>query len=158
MNGIVLTVGNDLMGDDGAGPRLAQRIEEEPIDGWSVIDGGTAPENVLHVVRAAEPDRVIVVDAARMGLAPGAIRFVEPELVSESFLLSTHALPVSWLIASLKETIPHVDFLGIEPARVEFFQPMTRPVNAAVDEIHRRLAAPGGLDDLGTFGRGLPIQ
>ena len=28
MNGIVLTVGNDLMGDDGAGPRLAQRIEE----------------------------------------------------------------------------------------------------------------------------------
>lgn len=36
---VVLTVGNSMMGDDGAGPLLADLMEANPIDGWMVING-----------------------------------------------------------------------------------------------------------------------
>ena len=39
---VILTVGNSLMGDDGAGPLLAELLESEPAPGWAVIDGGSA--------------------------------------------------------------------------------------------------------------------
>lgn len=68
---VVLTVGNSMMGDDGAGPLLAERMTQQPLADWQVIDGGSAPENVVHRVRALQPTRLIIVDAAEMELAPG---------------------------------------------------------------------------------------
>lgn len=146
MSGVILTVGNSLMGDDGAGPLLAERLDAQNADGWVVIDGGSAPENVMHAVRAKAPDHVLVVDAADMQLAPGAIRRIDESLVAERFLISTHAIPLSYLIASLKETVPQVTFLGIQPARVEFFADMTPAVRSAVEDLHRTLVEGGDVD------------
>ncbi len=144
MTDIVFTVGNSLMGDDGAGPLLAERLEREPASGWEAIDGGSAPENVMHAVRAAAPDRVLLVDAAEMGLPPGSIRRIDPGMVADRFLIDTHAIPLDFLIASLGETVGEVIFVGIQPARVAFYEDMTPAVVAAVDHLHRGLA--GGLD------------
>ena len=41
---VVLAVGNSMMGDDGAGPLLAELMTQSPIPGWEVVDGGSAPE------------------------------------------------------------------------------------------------------------------
>lgn len=68
---LVLTVGNSMMGDDGAGPLLAERMTQQPLADWQVIDGGSAPENVVHRIRALQPTRLVIVDAADMELAPG---------------------------------------------------------------------------------------
>lgn len=144
MTDIVFTVGNSLMGDDGAGPLLAEKLEREPAAGWQVIDGGSAPENVMHAVRAAAPDRVLLVDAAEMGLPPGSIRRIDPGMVADRFLIDTHAIPLDFLIASLGETVGEVIFVGIQPARVAFYEDMTPAVTAAVGHLHRGLA--GGLD------------
>lgn len=144
MTDIVFTVGNSLMGDDGAGPLLAERLEQAPVLGWEPIDGGSAPENVMHVVRAAAPERVLLVDAADMGLPPGSVRRIDPGQVADRFLIDTHAIPLDFLIASLGETVGQVIFVGIQPARVAFYEDMTPAVVAAVDDLHRRLA--GGLD------------
>lgn len=141
MTDVVLTVGNVLMGDDGAGPLLAELIEAAPVSGWSVIDGGSAPENVTHLVRAATPDRVLLVDAAEMGLAPGSIRRIDPGLVADRFLIDTHAIPLDFLVSSLEESVREVVFVGVQPARVAFFEEMTPAVRAAVADLHRRLAA-----------------
>ena len=141
MTDIVFTVGNSLMGDDGAGPLLAEKLEREPAAGWEAIDGGSAPENVMHAVRAAAPDRVLLVDAAEMGLPPGSIRRIDPGMVADRFLIDTHAIPLDFLIASLGETVGEVIFVGIQPARVAFYEDMTPAVVAAVDDLHRRLAA-----------------
>lgn len=141
MTDIVFTVGNSLMGDDGAGPLLAERLERTPAAGWEVIDGGATPENVMHAVRAAAPARVLLVDAAEMGLPPGSVRRIDPGLVADRFLIDTHAIPLDFLVASLGETVGEVIFLGIQPARVAFYEDMTPAVVAAVDDLHRRLAA-----------------
>ncbi len=68
---VLLTVGNGLMGDDGAAVWLAHLVKEAPLEGWEVIEGGSAPENVLHRVRELTPQRVLVVDSAEMGLPAG---------------------------------------------------------------------------------------
>jgi hydrogenase 3 maturation protease len=143
---VILTVGNSLMGDDGAGPLLAELLESEPAPGWAVIDGGSAPENVMHAVRAEAPERVLMIDAARMELEPGTVRRVDERDIARQFLINTHAIPLDMLIGSLRETVPCVTFVGIQPARVEFFAEMTSEVRDAVVRLHRSLvegADPG---------------
>lgn len=44
MTDVLLCVGNSMMGDDGAGPLLAELCAANPPGNWVVIDGGSAPE------------------------------------------------------------------------------------------------------------------
>ena len=141
MTNLVFTVGNALMGDDGAGPLLAELLEGAPAAGWDVIDGGATPENVMHHVRAAAPERLLLVDAAQMGLSGGEIRRIDAGAVADQFLINTHAIPLDYLIASLEEDVGEVVFVGIQPTRVAFYEDMTPAVRAGVEELHRRLTA-----------------
>ena len=68
---LVLAVGNGMMGDDAAGPLLAEKLTAAPLEGWEVLNGGSAPENSLYRVRELGPEQVLIVDAADMDLAPG---------------------------------------------------------------------------------------
>ena len=144
---VILTVGNSMMGDDGAGPLLAELLEAEPAPGWTVIDGGASPENVLHAVRAKAPERVLMLDAARMELEPGAVRRIDEKDIVHQFLINTHAIPLDMLIASLRETVPRVTFVGIQPEFVAFFGEMTPAVRSAVVRVHRSLVDGADPDD-----------
>ncbi|MGM3173617.1 hydrogenase maturation peptidase HycI [Dickeya lacustris] len=148
---MVLTVGNTMMGDDGAGPLLAERMTQQPVNGWSVIDGGAIPENAAHTLRSLKPRRLLVVDATDMGLAPGEMRIVDPQRIAEDMLMNTHSLPLNYLIDSLKEDIPEVIFIGIQPALVAFYFPISQEVTQAVEQLYQRLAAwegNGGIEAL----------
>lgn len=151
MTDVIFTVGNDMRADDGAGPLLASLLETDPAPGWVAIDGGCAPENHLHWVRAQAPGRVLIVDAADMGLAAGEIRRIDESCVADRFLITTHAMPLAFLIASLRETVPDIVFLGIQPRDVTFWGPMTPAVRQGVEGLHRALRA--GVD----IGAYLPV-
>jgi hydrogenase 3 maturation protease len=153
MSGVVFTVGNSLMGDDGAGPLLAELLEATPAAGWSVIDGGATPENVMHAVRAEQPQRVLLIDAADMQLPPGTVCRIDEADVAKQFMINTHAIPLDFLIASLKETVPRVTFVGIQPAVVEFYGDMTPAIRTAVDGLHRSLMQGADPDDLPTVAQ-----
>lgn len=146
MTNVVFTVGNVLRTDDGAGPLLAELLETAPAEGWDIIDGGASPENHLHQVRALSPDKVLLVDAAEMELAPGAIRLIDEDCVAEHFMVTTHAIPLNFLIASLKETIPEIVFLGIQPGDTSFFGTMSPDVRQAVTSVHRHLVKGESFD------------
>ena len=107
-------------------------------------------KNHTHQVRELNPDRVIVVDAAEMGLAPGEVRLVDDSQIAELFIMTTHNLPVSFLIERLREDIPEVIFLGIQPDVVAFSFPMSGSVRQAVEAIHARFAARRQLRDFRT--------
>lgn len=143
MSTVIYTVGNVLRGDDGLGPLLAEKVEAHPLAGYDLVDGGQVPENWIHVVRRLEAERVILVDAADMQLEPGAIRIVDKELVGHSFLMTTHTLPLSFLIESLEESVPEVVFVGVQPAATEFFDPVTPQVLEAVDILYEWLEQGG---------------
>jgi hydrogenase 3 maturation protease len=133
---LVLTVGNGMMGDDGAGVLLAQTIAQAPLPDWEVLNGGSAPENLLHQVRDMHPERLLLVDAVDMDLPPGSIRWIQDDRLEDPFFFSTHTLPLTFLIQSLREFIPQVDFLGVQPEIVAFGYPISEPVRLAVSQIY----------------------
>src|SRR5699024_12048969 len=99
---VVLTVGAVLRGDDAVGPFLAKLLQEDPVDGWEVVDGGQTPEDEMAVVRRMSPDVLLVVDAAQMGEEPGTVKVVDEECVARDFLITTHSLPLSFLLGELR--------------------------------------------------------
>ncbi len=139
MKGLVITVGNSLMGDDGAGPLLARLLVSSPLSDWEVIDGKSAPENCLHQVRKINPELVVVVDAAEMGLAPGSIRLLSEDYIADQFIFTTHDLPLTFFLLALKEIAPRVCFVGIQPKVVAFGYPLSREVREAVETVYEQL-------------------
>lgn len=138
---VVFCVGSVLRGDDAAGPLLAKRLEDDPVAGWLAVDGGQTPENDLGYLRRLTPQRLLLVDAAAMGLEPGAVRRLRAEDVAVQSLITTHTLPITYLLGQLEEMSDEVTFLGIQPAGTAFFDPVSEPVLAAVDELHAVIAA-----------------
>lgn len=140
MTDVLLCVGNSMMGDDGAGPLLAELCAADPPGRWQVIDGGSAPENDVVAIRELRPERLLIVDATDMGLMPGEARVIDPDDIAELFLMTTHNMPLNYLIDQLKEDVGEVIFLGIQPDIVGFYYPMTAAVKTAVEDIYQRLA------------------
>ncbi|MGY3856370.1 hydrogenase maturation peptidase HycI [Aeromonas intestinalis] len=138
---LVLTVGNTMMGDDGAGPYLAEKLQASPLPGWEIIDGGIAPENMVHRVRALQPDRIVLVDAAEIGEKAGTLKVIPPDTIADMFIFSTHNMPLNFLIDELKTFVPEVIFVGVQPAIVAFSFPMTEMVSGAMDYLHQHLDA-----------------
>lgn len=149
---VVFTAGSVLRGDDAAGPMLAKMIEENPIEGWDVVDGGQTPEDDLGYLRRLDPARIIVVDAAKMDLLPGEIRRLEADDVAESFLITTHSLPMSFLLNRLYEMCDTVEFLGIQVKTTEFFDPLSQEVRDAVEFIYQRIAGTADFSDIQKVG------
>ena len=149
---MLFTVGSVLRGDDAAGPMLAKMLHENPVAGWTAIDGGQTPEDDIALVRRAAPRRLVLVDAAQMGLAPGSVRIVEAEDVARDFLITTHSLPIAFLLGELEKACDIVVFLGIQPAGTGFFEPLSAPVRAAIEDIYGRIARDEGFSDIRPVG------
>jgi len=129
-----------MMGDDGAGPLLAEMCAANPPGNWTVLDGGSAPENEVVAIRAMKPSRLLIVDATDMGLDPGEIRIVDPDDIAEMFMMTTHNMPLNYLVDQLRDDVGEVIFLGIQPDIVGFYFPMTEKIKAAVEVVYQRLA------------------
>lgn len=135
----LLCVGNSMMGDDGAGTRLAELCAEKPLPGWTVVDGGAAPENDIGFLRELHPQHLVIVDATDMGLTPGEMRIIAEEDIADMFMMTTHNLPLTFLMQQLREDIPQITFVGIQPDVVAFYYPMSPAVEQAIRRLHQRL-------------------
>lgn len=72
---VVVGCGNLIRGDDAAGPVLVRMLADRGLpDGVRLIDGGTAGMDVAFAMRGAQ--RVIVVDASRVGVPAGTVHKV----------------------------------------------------------------------------------
>lgn len=145
---IVLGIGNRLGGDDAAGtcvvdmlnPALralsAGRHRAKALLPSEImaIDAGAAPESYTSVIRRHRPELLILVDAADMDLPPGALRTIAPEKISVvSF--STHHMPLSMLIAYVKEFCGKVLLVGVQPERTEEGSGISKVVRKSVEEL-----------------------
>ena len=134
MKEVILGIGNTLNSDDGIGVYVARRIARylkklksgaAPIEGNAKekelipIDCGTVPENYTSVIRRHNPDRLILVDAADMGMDPGLYKIVPSERIGVLHF-STHDVPLSVFISYLKEFCGEVVLIGIQPKKVDF--------------------------------------
>lgn len=111
---ILMGIGNILRGDDGVGCWIAKNFKEK---NWLGLDCGTAPENFTSVIRKNKPEILVIVDAADMDVNVGGFRVV-PEEKIENISISTHNMPLSFLINYLKDFAGKIIFIGIQPKTI----------------------------------------
>ena len=123
-NYMLMGLGNICRGDDGIGSFIAQNFQS---DDWLVLDCGTTPENFTSLVKKAQPEYLVIVDAAQMNLEPGEFRVIPSERI-DKFYLTTHNIPLSLLISYLDKWVGKTILIGIQPERMEDFQRISERV------------------------------
>jgi hydrogenase maturation protease len=116
---VVLGIGNALVADDGVGPFLIELLAARyrfPSD-TVLVDGGTLGMRLLPTVSCAR--YLIVLDAYRSGLAPGAISVLPLEALMENrdTMVSLHQVDLFHAL-SMAELLGHRPpgvLFGVEP-------------------------------------------
>jgi hydrogenase maturation protease len=135
---LVIGVGNPLRGDDGVGVEVARQLARRSLPAEvQVLDGGT--EGLDLIFHLEEADRLVLIDAADMGLSPGGARVFDGEVLtdsSEARFASTHGFGVAEVLAlgRLVGVRPEVTVLGIQPADVGLREGLSEPLAARLDE------------------------
>lgn len=150
-------VGQELRGDDAAGVLVIRRLieltsasarinfansrtqteqtESRPREEPLLFEAGPLPESAAGPLRRYQPDWVVLIDAADMGEAAGAIRWLDP-LQVEDFSGSTHAVPLGGFANYLSSELGcKVAVLGIQSKSLEFDSPVSDEVRRAIEEI-----------------------
>jgi hydrogenase 3 maturation protease len=131
METLILCIGNQEGGDDGIGPYIAERLKNDSSHD-TVLDCGTTPENYTGVIKRHKPKTLILIDAAEMGLPPGAMRIVPKEKLG-TMHLSTHGIPLSVFIQYLEKEVPRIVFIGIQPETMD--GKISNPVKKSGEEL-----------------------
>ncbi len=137
---LILGLGNPLQGDDGVGCRVAQELEGRTLpDDVEVMDGGTPGVGLLNLFQGRL--RVIIVDAAEMGLAAGSVVRFRPKDVTltgsaQRFSLHRSGVADALALASeLKLALPEIVVFGVQPERVDWNDSLSPQVQAAVPQV-----------------------
>jgi len=128
---LILTIGNILKGDDGAGPLICKQLSKAKISA-ELIDAGTVPENYIHKIIKMAPKNMLVIDAIDFGEKPGTIKIFKPEQLN-SLVISTHTLSPRLFVDMIRQNIKlDVHFIGIQPAQIELGQSISEQVDRAI--------------------------
>ena len=150
---LVVGCGNLLRGDDGVGPVLVRHLWELGVpDGAQMVDGGTAGMDTAFRMRGAQ--RVVIVDAAATGAAPGTVYRVPGEEFAELpplHGLHTHSFRWDHAIAfarwALGDACPTditvflIEVLSVDYG-AELSEPVTAAMNTVIDVVERDFLAP----------------
>jgi hydrogenase maturation protease HycI len=134
---LIITVGNPLRKDDGAGPYIASLIR--PAGRLAVIDAQYNPENIIDEAARLKPVKMIIIDAADFGGSPGEARAIDRKHIPDS-TLSTHSVPMSVVAGILEQdTGAEIVFLGIQPKDVSFGENISPEVRETADKIIKKI-------------------
>ena len=148
MKEVILGIGNTLKCDDGIGTYVTEKInkylkgakkgsKQATIGGTRkviAIDCGITPESYTSIIRKHNPDTLILVDAADMGLSPSSYRIIPPEKI-EAIHISTHNMPLSIFISYVGEFCKDVILIGIQPDNTGFGITLSNAVQRSGDRV-----------------------
>jgi len=135
----VIAIGNELMGDDGVGPVILKILSEKDIpESVDLIDGGTGGISLLHIVK--NYGKVIFIDCADFGGAPGEIRVFTPleiNSVKEMRRYSLHEVDLMEVIRlsqKIGEAPEHILLIAVQPKRVNMNMRLSLEVATAIPQ------------------------
>ncbi len=112
---LILGIGNILLGDEGVGVSVIQRLEQTKMPDYvTLLDGGTGGFHLLSYLQ--DYPKVILVDATLDGKAPGTVSIIRPRFSNEfPRTLSSHDIGLKDLIesASLLGHLPEIILITI---------------------------------------------
>lgn len=143
---VILGIGNQLNGDDGAGIHVIERLEHNRHDlrdtplslerELIIINAGTHPEAFTSVIRRHNPHTLVMVDAADMGLSPGDFRVIPTERIA-ALLVTTHSIPLLALVSYMDQFCRQVILIGIQPRSLDTGSPLSASVARSADTVAR---------------------
>ncbi|MGO9930253.1 MAG: HyaD/HybD family hydrogenase maturation endopeptidase [Steroidobacteraceae bacterium] len=144
---VVLGFGNILLGDDGAGVQLVERLLSElGPDAAAFIDAGTLSFSLLPYIEATTS--MLVIDAAEINAVPGTIALFEgvrmDQFLSSARRRSVHEVGLIDLLdmARLRDCLPpRRALLCLQPGRIDWSERLSAPVAKALPEAARQAAA-----------------
>ncbi|MEM2904354.1 MAG: hydrogenase 3 maturation endopeptidase HyCI [Candidatus Bathyarchaeia archaeon] len=133
----ILGVGNEMRGDDAAGPRVIRLVKHLRSRAVRVVDSGVTPENFAEEILSFKPSHVVLIDAVEASQPPGFLALL-PEDVISNVAVSTHRLPLTLLTSYLRSQGLNARFLfiGVQVRDTS----MGSPPSPEVEEATRRLA------------------
>lgn len=144
---VVVCIGNELCGDDGAGVLIARELAGKIP--WQVFNTQTVPESFLMKIANRKPETVLLVDALDFDASPGAVEVIEAEGVGGQGPSTHGPAPIAFLEVLRMIHSCRCAVLGIQPQRTNFGDDMTQPVVEAVNMVCRafeQLAAAKGAE------------
>lgn len=140
---LVMGIGNSLMRDDGVGVHVVEALRTDFRGDWlrlalepRIIDAGTVGLALLP--RLEDADTVIVIDAAEIGLAPGALRVflngdIDRLLSGKRRTVHEVALADLFAAAALRGRTPaRRALIAIQPGSIDWGLNPTPAVKAAI--------------------------
>ena len=130
---LVIGIGNELRGDDGAGITITEKLLNM---GYSnAIAVFDTPENYLQKIASMEGESRLWIDVINWDSQPGNYKIFLPEEIHH-FAISTHNYSPTVLLEYLKPLRPIPDFfLGIQPATLDLGDPISPAVQDAINNI-----------------------
>ena len=150
----ILGVGNDLKGDDGVGPYVAEKLKKLiGKDEYFLFIKTAMPEDHVRELKAFTPTLLIIVDAADFGKRPGSLKVIKDYEISDT-ALSTHITPLSIFLRLYNADQPvksPVTIIGIQKKSNEFGQPLGSEARAAGDKVAEIISSLYRKNVLGTM-------
>lgn len=141
---IVIGLGNPLMGDEGIGVVLIEKLTKLADQGKipdaenvQFHDGGVGGMNLLHILAGRK--KAVLIDCAGMGTEPGTIRRFTPDQVrtvkqlAHQSLHEMDILKVIDLARQLDQCPDEVVFFGIEPLEITPRMDLSETLKAQID-------------------------
>lgn len=135
---LIIGVGNELRGDDAAGIRAA-RLLAARLEGAELVECAGGCVELLDAWDGK--DRVVLLDAAQSGAAPGTVhRFdaMREEIPAQMFSVSSHSLGVTGAVELARELgrLPReLVVYGIEGVDFSHGAAMSPPVQTAIERL-----------------------
>ena len=147
LNTLVLSLGNPLRGDDGVGTAVLTLLAAYPIipPGVVLLDGGTPGLETVLLLEGYQ--KVIIIDAADMGLEPGAWRrFSSAKLAAQEANLTgtlhQAGLAEALELADALNMLPdEVIIFGVQPGEIGWEPGLSVGVETAVSEVCKAILA-----------------
>lgn len=132
----VLGIGSTIRTDDGAGPSILKKLEEEKLpSNIGLFNCGVSPESFTGSIKRFQASHILIIDTAHLEVKPGETRLVPLDKV-KGLAVSTHTLPLSMLAKYLESTTnAKTILLAIQPQNIEFGDKLTPELEEATDRV-----------------------
>jgi hydrogenase maturation protease len=140
---LVIGVGNETRGDDGAGIVAIRLLRGKLLPGTRIIEASGEGAALMEAWQGAA--RVVLIDAVESGAEPGTIHRIDAarqKVPVRFFRYSTHAFSVAEAVETaraLGSLPPCLVIYGIEGARFTAGAPLSREVESATRAVAARV-------------------
>jgi hydrogenase maturation protease len=139
---LVMGIGNYLMGDEGVGMHLAQKLSALSLpSNVDVVDGGTGGFHLLEYFETYQ--KIVLVDATLDGKPAGTIRLIKPKFASDfPTAMSTHDIGLKDMVSSLqlmgKQPDIHLFVVSIETIQQQGIE-LTKEVEVVIPVLMKKV-------------------